>query len=427
MRHAGPTTKVTNTKLWEVKPKGTYSEKRFYVFNGSEKEDAFLVERPHDLEDLIDCPLERGHVSHKRAELHDAGIPLSEQVSQVVEALPSHLRSSISEIPVDFRESFETDLYAALKNIAGVSIAPMGKLFTSRALWNRAIHEELKSPFRKESFELTLKGPEQIATYFNTAIMFDGEEPRRHPWSRRYLRVDQSKTRDCTGIACVHVAGWDETAGIRLPIVEVDFTIMIEPPPKPDKIGFHKVRAFIIMLRDLGLPISRVTFDQYQSEDHQQLLELAGITTGYMSVDRDDKAYITMVNLLGEGRLRLYPYEPLRKEVFSLEHDRAKSKVDHPKVNSDGSRGSKDVADALVGALFDCVSGVDTAGAGRREALDAIFPVGPTMGRRYEGGLDFSWVVPTEYRDKKGVEIEVVRVGASLGTGKGYGHDGDDY
>lgn len=328
-------------------------------------------------------------------------------------ALPVDVRNVVSRIPVDFRKSFDGDLFTALKNIAGVSIAPMGKLFSSRAVWRRALREEIPNPFTKETISISLNGPEQVLDYFRADLLFDSEgQMRRHPYSPRYLRVDQSKNYDDTGIACVHRAGWDTSTGLRLPVVECDFVMRIKPPPKPDRIAFYKLRAFILALRDMGMKIGGVTFDQYQSEDHMQLLTLEGLKASYLSVDKTDGAYLMVVNLLNEGRLRMHPYAPLRDEFFNLDWDRVKGKVDHPMVNPDGSRGSKDVADAFTGAVFECVNGINTSIPVRREFLDGIRAVGPTMQERYEGALNFDWVLPEEYRGK--VELEPVLAGSSI-------------
>ena len=344
--------------------------------------------------------------------LTDDSFPLMDAIWDYV---PVHLQNAISRVPIDFRPSFDGDLYTALKNIAGVSVAPIGKLFTSRALWTRAMEPGLMSPFKRESFTLTLKGPDSIIQHFRVDKFFTKGAPTRHPQEPRYLRVDQSKNQDCTGIACVHRAGWGALTGIREPRIELDFAIKIVPPPRPDKIGFHKVRAFIIALRDLGLRIAHVTFDQYQSEDHQQLLELAHLKTGYLSVDKDDKPYLSVVNLLNEGRLKMYPYDPLKQEFFSLDHDRGAAKVDHPNVNADGTKGSKDVADAVVGAVFDCNSGQDVSSTERMEVLQDLRIMSPTMAKApYGGAANFDWLVPASLRGR--VEIEIQQVGDAYGV-----------
>jgi hypothetical protein len=126
-------------------------------------------------------------------------------MDRVWEYLPRDLQNAISRVPVDFRASFDNDLFTALKNIAGMSLAPTGKLFSSRTLWIRAYRKGAVSPFRKETFPLTMAGPDQIWDYLREGTLFslDGEL-QRNPYAARYIRVDQSKNNDCTGIACVH-------------------------------------------------------------------------------------------------------------------------------------------------------------------------------------------------------------------------------
>jgi hypothetical protein len=347
-------------------------------------------------------------------------------MDEIWEALPNYIQMAISRVPVDFRESFDGDLYSALKNIAGVSIAPAGKLFSSRSLWERALTVKIPRLLTRESFELTLKGSDAVLDYFKADLFFGPNgEPRRHAHAPRYLRVDQSKNHDCTGIACVHRAGWVSDTGIRMPMIEVDFVMRIEPPQKPDKIGFHKIRAFLIALRDMGLPIAQISFDQYQSEDHMQILDLAGIKTAYQSVDRDDRAYLSMVNLLAEGRIQMADFPPVRKEFFNLDHDRVKGKVDHPKLNPDGSRGSKDAADALAGAVYACVQGIDVGVPDRGDLLAQVRTIGPEVSTsQYEGGANFNWVVPEKFQGK--VEVPYQKVSPSLGYGSPEGGADED-
>ncbi len=406
-------TKVTVAKLWEVKPKN-YSAKRFYVFNGSEREDAFLLKTPHDFYDLLDDPVDRERVQRVTA--------LSDKVDQeliveVLPVLPASLQDAVSAIPEDFRDSFNSDLYAALRNIGGVSVAPAGKLFTSRTLFNESIVPELFHPFRREHFELTLKGPDSIMDYFLAEKFFEGRRPRRDPGALRYLHIDQSKTTDWTGMACFHRSGYVtfEGVGTRQPIFEADFMLSIRPPKPPEKIGFFKIRAFILMLRRMGMRIGMVTFDQYQSEDHMQLLTLEGLKTDHQSVDRDDKAYVALVNLYSEGRIRSYSYEPYRSQLFNLDHDRDAGKVDHPTKNPDGSPGRKDVTDAVAGAIHNCAADEHIEYLERRENAKLIDFRPPLADEpEYDGMLDFdSWVVPKAYRGK----IEKVQYQKAPGEG----------
>lgn len=398
-------TKVTNTKLWEVKP-ASYSDKTFFVFNGSDKDDPFIIQDPHDFDDLLVDPVERRRI-HRSAEA--SLLTGDDLVSYIFPRLPEWLGNAISEVPVDFRASFDTNLYKALRNIAGVSIAPVGKLWSSRMLWNSAVSHGLSHPFTSETVTLSIKGSEKMAQFFKFDQFFDTDTRMlvRHPHAPRYLHVDQSKNTCRTGIACVHQAGTRVNPDIGTPmsILEVDFVIAIDPPRAPDKIAFYKIREFIIFLKRLGMKIGHISYDQYQSEDSLQLFQVQHIDASLVSVDRNDKPYMSVVNLLNEGRLHLYDYPILKQEFFNLDHDRGKCKVDHPGNNPDGSVGAKDVSDALAGAVFSCLFGDTNKYIDKRDAFSKIRTIHAPQG--FEGE-DFSWVLPERYRKSVKVEARTV-------------------
>ena len=56
--------------------------------------------------------------------------------------------------------------------------------------------------------------------------------------------------------------------------------------------------------------------------------------------------YDTLKTAIYEQRLFFYEYEPLLRELRTIQKDNVKNKVDHPKD------GSKDVADALAGIVY---------------------------------------------------------------------------
>ena len=419
-------TKVTVAALWEVK-KSAYSEKTFYVFNGSDKDDPFVVERPHDLDDLIFEESDRARI---RMEVEASCIEdPNDQVSYCLQYLPDYVQFIISEIPVDFRQSFETDLFKALRNIAGVSIAPVGKLFTSRMLWQRALSPELYHPFTKATQTIGLNIPGEIADIFKFDRFFGKDAPVRHPSSPRFIHIDQCTT-DATnsrlGISCVHVAEWvvNRALGSSHPVIEMDFCLAVDPPKPPDRIALYKIRNFVLQLRQLGMILGRVTFDQHQSEDAIQLLTKAHVQTGRVSVDKDDKPYLSLVNLFNESRIHLYDYPLLKSELFNLDHDREKCKVDHPDKNPDGSHGSKDAADSLAGACFTCLEGGTSTHLERLDALNKIDMRVPEIG--YDKDCNFDWMLPKEYRGHVEIEPRIVG-GGGWDLSNRYSPEDDDH
>ncbi|MBA7710071.1 hypothetical protein ES703_119000 [subsurface metagenome] len=72
-----------------------------------------------------------------------------------------------------------------------------------------------------------------------------------------------------------------------------------------------------------------------------------------LSVDRNNDAYLALKETIYERRLACYFYPSLSVELRQLQISPRTGKVDHV------SRGSKDVADALAGAVFNAVKEFD--------------------------------------------------------------------
>jgi hypothetical protein len=341
-------TKVTSAALWDAKPQGTYSNVTFPVFIGNERDDPFIVNDPKDLiqlmDELPDLKPIRDFIAE--GELSDP--------SKAVDLLPVSMQKAFVRVPLDFRASFEDNIIKGLRNIAGVSTSPTGRLFTSYPIWNASCKPELKHPFTKAEVSVGLKTHGAVIDYFIPSVLFNADGTMvRHPDAHRYVHIDQSVANDSTGIAIVHLAGWaiDTDTLLRRPIIETDLLLAIKPPPAPDRLSIAKVRQFIFHLREMGMPIAKVSTDQFQSEDNRQILESNGIPTERISVDADDQPYITVCDLLYDSRIHQYEYPILRQEFMNLEHDRDRKKVDHPDKNPDGTKGSKDVSDALAGSV----------------------------------------------------------------------------
>jgi hypothetical protein len=355
IKNKDDTTKVIIAKIWDVKPKGTYSDKKFFVFHGTEQEDAFIVEKP---EDFISGEKDENHdrVTKLIDTLKEAGKDDQYVLDRVHSILPAHRRVKFSAIPSDFKKSFVTDIYSALKSIGGVTVTAAGKLFSSAVAWRECIGPTLVHPFKKETITLSVKGTEELWDYFLPEVLFDKiEDPedgatwmlKRQPGEPRFVHIDQSLSGDTTGLAIVHVSMWrvDEESGMALPKLETDLMLQIDPPKKPDQISIAKIRQFIFRLRNMGMKFGLVTYDQYQSADSIQTLTSRGIPAERISVDKDDTAYLSLSNLMLERRLWMYEYGPFKEEFFNLDHDRERHKVDHP------AGGDKGISDSMAGSV----------------------------------------------------------------------------
>lgn len=364
MKNASKTgsTAISST-LYEVKP-NKYSKEYFCVFKGSEQYDAFIVK---EIQDILDIASEdiQSKIRRLYMETDKTG---SEQIRYVIERLPSKFINNFVFPPVDFRNNFENDIYTALNNISGVTIVKSGRLFSSKAIWNSNIDYTLRHPFTRETIELSVLGTDSIMDFFLPEVLFQeiADERgnfvrwklRRDPYRPRFVHIDQSTSKDSTAIAITHPSCLveDPDTLLRVPVVELDLALVITPQKNGRKvsiakqISIAKIRKFVFQLRSMGMQFGKLTYDQFQSSDSLQIMIRKGIKADRQSVDRDDSQYLQFVDILTENRFKMYNYPLFKKEFFNLLHDGEKRKVDHPEYNDDGTEGTKDISDAIVGS-----------------------------------------------------------------------------
>lgn len=327
-----PKIKVINAVGYKVKPKGTYSEKKFIVFVGGETVDPCLIETNGDL-GLIFTKL-------KSDWKVDPNMSLKSNLSLV----PPDLKIFFEEVPVDFKKEFLLNIHRALMNHAGVFTARVGKLFQNKKILLDAYSDKLIHPFSKHRIELSTGDKIRMSHYFLSNLLKHIDRPHA-------IHVDQSVSGDSTGVSMVRYDGIVKEGSVIRRMYTQVFTIEVVPPPPPDQIKISKVRDFIIYLaNDLGVNLVRVSYDQYQSKDSLQILEFdAEIPAAYQSIDKSDGCYLAWMSLLLDGCMKHYKHDLLEKETFQAVYDRARRKVDHP------SKGSIDVLQSLVGALYNLV------------------------------------------------------------------------
>ena len=162
-----------------------------------------------------------------------------------MQKLPSNFLLNFIQVPLDFKDNFKNDIYIALRNIGGVSVAPSGKLFTSKTVYQQCIDSSLRHPFTKNSFVISVRTPQRIIDYFRPDVLFERQGKsfyglKRHPGAPRFGHIDLSENFDRTGIAIVHNSGWieDPNTMLRVPTIETDLLLAVEGPNPPDKISF---------------------------------------------------------------------------------------------------------------------------------------------------------------------------------------------
>ena len=366
-----PHTIITAPSQWEVKP-DKFSKTFFWVCKGTNYLEPNII---YSVDDINNFRLSEG--LYKDKEIKDSSSEDYYVISKAISNLPPHLQDYFLRVPIELKSGFEMNIIRSLQDLGGVSTTTSGKLFNSPAVFNDCIDSRFKHPFVAQEIVIATGDNMQIKDYLREGVGFaDKEKPR-------YIHIDQSTTTDSTGITSVYIDSIIEEEGVRKPIYGVDFMLRINPPKPPKKIAIYKIRNFVVYLRDVvGINIGKVTYDIFNSEESRQILEELGFNVAYRSVDRNDKAYLDLVEIMYEKRLKMYDYPILRHELFNLVHDRARRKVDHPKTtkgNTDYSGkgsdvGSKDVSDSLAGAIANALE-IDLSKETKRDSTfnDFIF------------------------------------------------------
>ena len=341
-----PHTIMASPSQWEVKP-DKFSKTFFYVCKGTNYLEPMIVKSTDDVNSFrISEGLKKEKCVDNLTDFND--------IEKEIKKLPPHMQDRFLKVPIDLKAGFEANIIRSLQDLGGVSTGSTGKLFTTPVVYDECVDKRLFHPFIQPEIIISTGDSIQIKDYLSERFRL------RHPERPRYIHIDQSYRTDSTGICSVYLDDilTDET-GVKKPIYAVDFFIRVNPPKPPRKIAIYKIRNFVVYLHSVvGMRIGMVTYDIFNSEESRQILEEMGFNVGYQSVDKTDKAYLNLVEVMYEGRLKIYDYPILRHELLNLIHDREKRKVDHPKIieSSDYSGkgynvGSKDVSDALAGAL----------------------------------------------------------------------------
>jgi hypothetical protein len=166
-----------------------------------------------------------------------------------------------------------------------------------------------------------------------------------------YIHADLAQKHDKCAVAIAHVDKWVNVQVLKdyeqiSPVVIVDAVAWWEPKVE-GPVNLSDVKNWIINLRRQGFNIGMVTFDRWQSFDIQQELKSVGIRTDTVSVAK--KHYEDFAMLVYEERVAMPLIPLLLEEMGELKIINDK-KVDHPRKKS------KDLADAVCGAVFGAIS-----------------------------------------------------------------------
>ena len=166
-----------------------------------------------------------------------------------------------------------------------------------------------------------------------------------------YIHADLAQKHDKCAVAIAHVDKWVSIQVIKdyeqvAPIVVVDAVAWWEPRAE-GPVNLSEVKQWIMNLRRQGFNIGMVSFDRWQSFDIQNELQAVGIRTETVSVAK--KHYEDLAMMIYEERVAI-PMIPILLEEMSELKIMKGNRVDHPRKKS------KDLADAVCGAVFGAIS-----------------------------------------------------------------------
>ena len=303
---------VISAPRFEVlKHKTHYSGETFEIFIGDYQSDPFFI---NNIED------------RQRAETYDP--------------------TKIFEVPMEHRKEFD-DIYAGIRDVLGMAVSDVRTFIP----FKDKIKEALILQTGCAMDEVILGEDGDLMDYFK-----DEQVDIFLPGSQKVIGLDIAYAGDRYGLAMLHIHDTVGEGELQERQYWVDFAIGIRPP-KGEQLKLYKVREFINELYRRGVGVELVVSDSFQSKETLQLLEQQGMKTKMYSVDRKKEAYYALRDAIISERIKMPNNRILYRELVFLKED--EKKIDHPEANPDGTRGSKDIADAIANALWNITTEVE--------------------------------------------------------------------
>ena len=229
----------------------------------------------------------------------------------------------------DFKMAFYTDLGDAMMRFACMPTFASDAFFKDKAKLQKVMNTRNPLDSFRRFDEVFKPDPDKI--YF--------------------VHADLAQKHDKCAVAIAHVDKWVNIQVIKdyeqvAPIVVVDAVAWWEPRAE-GPVNLSEVKQWIINLRRQGFNIGMVSFDRWQSFDIQNELQAVGIRTETVSVAK--KHYEDLAMMVYEERVSI-PMIPILLEEMSELKIMKGNRVDHPRKKS------KDLADAVCGAVFGAIS-----------------------------------------------------------------------
>lgn len=288
---------------------------------------------------------------------------------------------SMLHVPIGYLENFIENLDGALTDIAGIATASSLK-YISGMKWNECVDLEIKNPFTKEILEVGDAKDDKVQYYDYFDLSQVPSDLKSRPL---YIHLDMSISGDKTGIAGVWIKrktyvseGQDQSKSLYY---RVAFSCAIKAP-KGAQISFEKNKKFIYWLKENGFNVKKITSDTFQSAPVLQDLRAHGFDCETQSVDRLTgegknkicEPYHYFRSTIYENRLQVYKTQLLTEEVIGLEK-LSDGHVDH----TTSGINSKDISDAVCGAIFEASKHGEQFAFDYGEDLDVVKDVSKTV------------------------------------------------
>ena len=240
------------------------------------------------------------------------------------------------EIPIEHKSDYERDPVTAERDLEARPSAALMPFFKSMIPVYQSLNKSIINP---------LKGKFYLEIDKNFKPYSD---------SNYFIHLDLAKNKCSASLA---MSRWVSTNKIR-----VELIMRFNPKVLGGEINFEDIREYVFQLKDMGFNIRKLTADGFNSIDFLQIMKRRGIDTDNLSLDKTDVPYETFKSKIKEDIVELpyvniedtrvfesprSPEEWLIKELKSLE--KAGNKITKP------AKGTKDVADAVAGSVYNAV------------------------------------------------------------------------
>jgi len=255
-------------------------------------------------------------------------------------------RDRIITVPDELRDQYESNIELALQETAGVSLAATDRFLDPSMVdkyctIDMLCDEEIRVDYYDRDDALLDYLQVAIDNLPKDKYIFGGLDlaVKSDLAGLSFGYVDEIKYHNYNGIEV-------QEAYYRVPIV-----IGIGRYNGQDT-SINKIQDLIMRVHSLH-PIKEFVTDQYQSTQLLESLNQVKIPVRRISVDRDDKNMIVFKNSLYSGHVKLPNSTLLKRELKFLKH--IGNKVNHPMINPDGTKGSKDCVDSMVRCVISMI------------------------------------------------------------------------